>query len=210
MLGNVRSLYLRGLSQGVFRPGIDPLDLHWQISALCFFSVSNRPTFSSLFGRDPADHDASRAPTQERARHGRALCRPLKAFDPAEPRSPAAVRPHPRRHRPTRGLRSAAPDTPTLVFPSVPPTVLSCRFCGVTPIHTMCGGIVDTAETNARHSRRPSRHPLRGPRADRPERPLWLQVTLSQLKRASFQLASPAFLAARLRQSKSRSDSEVA
>ena len=31
---------------------VDPLELHWQVSALCFFIVSNRATFSKIFGRD--------------------------------------------------------------------------------------------------------------------------------------------------------------
>ncbi len=42
----------RGQELGVFRDGIDPLRLHWQISALSFFNVSNRPTFSAIFGGD--------------------------------------------------------------------------------------------------------------------------------------------------------------
>lgn len=40
----------RGERMGLFRPGLDPVALHWQISALSFFNVSNRPTFSALFG----------------------------------------------------------------------------------------------------------------------------------------------------------------
>jgi len=36
----------------VFRKGIDPIDLHMSISALCFFTVSNRHTFSLIFKRD--------------------------------------------------------------------------------------------------------------------------------------------------------------
>lgn len=40
----------RGCHEGVFRPGVDPLVVHWQISALSFFNVSNRPTFSRIFG----------------------------------------------------------------------------------------------------------------------------------------------------------------
>lgn len=40
----------RGQEQGMFRPDLDPIELHWQISALSFFNVSNRPTFSALFG----------------------------------------------------------------------------------------------------------------------------------------------------------------
>ena len=40
----------RGKEDGTFHPEITPLELHWQISALSFFNVSNRPTFSSIFG----------------------------------------------------------------------------------------------------------------------------------------------------------------
>ncbi|MGP4692041.1 TetR family transcriptional regulator [Agrobacterium cavarae] len=42
----------RGQDSGVFREGIEALELHWQISALSFFNVSNAPTFSSIFGED--------------------------------------------------------------------------------------------------------------------------------------------------------------
>jgi len=49
---NIRDLYDRGVAEGAFREGLDPLEIHWQISALCFFNVSNRATFSKLFGRD--------------------------------------------------------------------------------------------------------------------------------------------------------------
>ena len=40
----------RGRAAGLFRPEIEPLELHWMISALSFFNVSNRPTFSRIFG----------------------------------------------------------------------------------------------------------------------------------------------------------------
>jgi AcrR family transcriptional regulator len=40
----------RGAEAGVFRRSLDALAVHWQISALCFYNVSNRPTFSCLFG----------------------------------------------------------------------------------------------------------------------------------------------------------------
>ncbi|WP_436643050.1 TetR/AcrR family transcriptional regulator [Microbaculum sp. FT89] len=48
----VRRLYGRGVEQGVFRAGLDPIEVHWQISALCFFNVSNRATFSQIFKRN--------------------------------------------------------------------------------------------------------------------------------------------------------------
>ena len=51
-IDTVRRLYERGVRQGVFRTGLDPVELHWQISALCFFNVSNRATFSRIFKRD--------------------------------------------------------------------------------------------------------------------------------------------------------------
>ena len=51
-IDHIAGIYQRGVSAGVFRAGIDPVELHWQVSALCFFNVSNRATFSKIFGRD--------------------------------------------------------------------------------------------------------------------------------------------------------------
>ena len=51
-IDTVNRLYRRGVRDGVFRAGLDPVELHWQISALCFFNVSNRATFSQIFKRD--------------------------------------------------------------------------------------------------------------------------------------------------------------
>jgi len=48
-IDSLSRIYSRGADAGVFRKGIEPLDLHWQISALCFFNVSNRPTFGRIF-----------------------------------------------------------------------------------------------------------------------------------------------------------------
>ncbi len=48
----------RGEDEGVFRAGMDPLALHWQISAISFFNVSNRPTFSAIFGTDLFEDEA--------------------------------------------------------------------------------------------------------------------------------------------------------
>ncbi|WP_223877741.1 TetR family transcriptional regulator [Histidinibacterium aquaticum] len=48
----------RGEAEGVFRKGLDPVALHWQISAASFFNVSNRPTFSAIFGEDLFSDDA--------------------------------------------------------------------------------------------------------------------------------------------------------
>jgi AcrR family transcriptional regulator len=48
----IARIYERGVADKIFRPGLDPVELHWQVSALCFFNVSNRATFSKIFGRD--------------------------------------------------------------------------------------------------------------------------------------------------------------
>jgi AcrR family transcriptional regulator len=48
----VQRIYERGVEQGVFRAGLDPVDLHMSISALSFFNVSNRHTFALIFKRD--------------------------------------------------------------------------------------------------------------------------------------------------------------
>jgi len=48
----LRSVYERGVADGVFRPGIDPVDLHMSISALSFFNTANRHTFALIFKRD--------------------------------------------------------------------------------------------------------------------------------------------------------------
>ena len=54
----------RGIAEGVFRADVDPVDLHMSISALSFYNVSNRHTFSFIFDRDlgaPDVHAARRA-----------------------------------------------------------------------------------------------------------------------------------------------------
>ena len=48
----VRQVYQRGVKAGVFRSGIDAVDLHMSISALSFFNVANRHTFALIFKRD--------------------------------------------------------------------------------------------------------------------------------------------------------------
>lgn len=47
-----------GMAAGVFHDDVSALELHWQISAMSFFNVSNRPTFSINFGEDLFSDDA--------------------------------------------------------------------------------------------------------------------------------------------------------
>ncbi len=46
---SVRAVYERGVAQGDFRAGLDPVDIHSAISAFTFFNVSNRHTFGVIF-----------------------------------------------------------------------------------------------------------------------------------------------------------------
>jgi len=52
ILDQLGTILDRGVEQGVFRPGIDVLDLYISISALGFTYVSNRHTLEVLFGRE--------------------------------------------------------------------------------------------------------------------------------------------------------------
>ncbi len=51
-VATVGRLLERGEQSGVFRSGVDPLDLHLMISSFCFYRVSNRHTWQANFGRD--------------------------------------------------------------------------------------------------------------------------------------------------------------
>jgi AcrR family transcriptional regulator len=58
VITRLRDIYRRGRSAGIFRDGIDEVDLHMSISALCFFNVANRATFSRIFKREMGTPDA--------------------------------------------------------------------------------------------------------------------------------------------------------
>jgi len=80
----LEDLLERGRDTGLFRAGIDAIDVHMMISAFCCFRVSNRYTFGAIFGRDlvdPARHD------HYRAMCGDMIARYLAADAPPKPRS---------------------------------------------------------------------------------------------------------------------------
>jgi AcrR family transcriptional regulator len=52
VIASLQAIIDKGVAEGLFRAGIDPVDLHMSISALCFYNVSNRYTFASNFGVD--------------------------------------------------------------------------------------------------------------------------------------------------------------
>lgn len=58
LIGMIQTLLERGVKQGVFRKGIDPVQLYITIASLGFFYMSNRYTLSTIFGRDLSEKDA--------------------------------------------------------------------------------------------------------------------------------------------------------
>ena len=54
----LKALIARGEAEGSFRPGIDPIELHMNMTALAFYNVSNQFTFSHNFEIDMASPEA--------------------------------------------------------------------------------------------------------------------------------------------------------
>jgi AcrR family transcriptional regulator len=52
VIATLQEIIDKGAKEGRFRKGIDPVDLHMLVSALCFYNVSNRYTFAANFGVD--------------------------------------------------------------------------------------------------------------------------------------------------------------
>jgi AcrR family transcriptional regulator len=58
IISSLHGIIVRGQSVGKFRRDLDPIDLHMTMSALSFFNVSNRATFSAIFKVDMASAQA--------------------------------------------------------------------------------------------------------------------------------------------------------
>ena len=52
LISMIRKTLKRGVEAGVFRGGVDPLNLYISIAGMSYFFFSNRPSLSSIFGRD--------------------------------------------------------------------------------------------------------------------------------------------------------------
>ena len=65
LVGMISTLLDRGAELGVFRRGVDPVQLYISIAALGFFYFSNRYTLSTIFGRDFSARDE----LAQRSRH---------------------------------------------------------------------------------------------------------------------------------------------
>ncbi|MNR50319.1 hypothetical protein D3C85_1698240 [compost metagenome] len=67
ILAEIAEIFDRDVAAGVFRPGIEPRDLHMLIRSFCFFRVSNRYTFATIHQVDFTDPET-------RARHKEMFC----------------------------------------------------------------------------------------------------------------------------------------
>jgi AcrR family transcriptional regulator len=63
LLLTIKSILDRGIAEGTFRKDVKPLELHYVISALCIFRISNGQTFGAIF-----DVDLHSAPWRKRQR----------------------------------------------------------------------------------------------------------------------------------------------
>ena len=70
LVGMLSDLLARGATSGVFRSGVDPVQLYITIASLGFFYLSNRHTLSTIFGRDLGADDMIAARGKPRRRCG--------------------------------------------------------------------------------------------------------------------------------------------
>ncbi|HLS87548.1 MAG TPA: TetR/AcrR family transcriptional regulator [Burkholderiales bacterium] len=69
LVGTLRHILRRGEREGLFRRGVDPVQLYISIAGECYFYLSNRFTLSRIFGRDLMHPRALAA----RARHNASM-----------------------------------------------------------------------------------------------------------------------------------------
>jgi AcrR family transcriptional regulator len=65
LIGMIADLLERGAKKGVFRRGVDPVELYISIAGLGWFYMSNRFTLSTIFGRDLTAREA----LEQRGKH---------------------------------------------------------------------------------------------------------------------------------------------
>lgn len=60
VIATLQTIVDKGVKEGRFRSGLDPVELHMLVSSLCFYNVSNRYTFAANFGVDMASPKVAR------------------------------------------------------------------------------------------------------------------------------------------------------
>lgn len=67
VLTALKETLLQGEASGIFRQGVEAIDVHMLMSSFCFYRVSNRHTFGEIFQLDLADE-------QVKQRHKAMIC----------------------------------------------------------------------------------------------------------------------------------------
>lgn len=67
ILDSLGEILRRGAEEGLFRAGLEPLDVHLLISSFCFYRVSNRHTLGAIFQVDLPDEGVKQ-------RHRKMIC----------------------------------------------------------------------------------------------------------------------------------------
>ena len=57
LVASIESILRRGAAAGLFRNGVDPIQLYVSITAMSYFHVSNRHTLSAMFDKDLGESD---------------------------------------------------------------------------------------------------------------------------------------------------------
>jgi AcrR family transcriptional regulator len=73
IVGILDKILRRGEREGVFRQGVDAIDLHLMISSFCFYRISNRHTFSEIFQIELIDDEIKQ-------RHKAMLCESVSRY----------------------------------------------------------------------------------------------------------------------------------
>ena len=58
-VGVTSDVYNRGVKNGLFRSGMNPLDIHWMIASMSFFSISNKYSFNWVHNLPPYDESST-------------------------------------------------------------------------------------------------------------------------------------------------------
>lgn len=104
----------RGVQEGVFRTGIEVIDLHMLMSSFCFYRVSNRHTFGEIFQIDLSDE-------QVKLRHKAMICDAVLRYIQTEhrPENSPVAGPAPLPASQPTGARTGLPAMDCVAAPAI-------------------------------------------------------------------------------------------
>lgn len=95
LVASVEGILQRGVAAGLFRRGVDPIQLYVSITAMSYFHVSNRHTLSAMFEKDLGEPEW----LERRRQHAQDMILTwLVAGAPAQRRTPQKARTEAKQH----------------------------------------------------------------------------------------------------------------